>query len=191
MKHGKSVWVIGVWIVWSFASTRAYAGQDIDQGMHGMRWGAAASTYEFLTKVRQDGPVAYYVNANTVYQSANQIVPGVVYGFYDKQFFAVYIKLRTPDQFIQTRRYFSSHYGPPDVTRDAGGRQSVYRWKDADVKIKLKLNDSTGDIKLAVYYAPLATERNQERLESIPDEDFSGRSRPGGQTAKPAPLLKE
>jgi hypothetical protein len=191
MKRYRAVLVISVGLVCMFAAARALAGQDIGEGMHGMRWGAAASTYGFLTKVRQEGPVTYYVNANSVYQSANQIVPGVVYGFYDERFFAVYIKLRTPDQFIQTRRHFSSRYGPPEVFRDAGGRQSVYRWKAADVKIKLKMDDATGDIKLAVYYAPLSSERNEKRLEAIPETDFAGRSPQGGQTAKPAPLLDD
>jgi hypothetical protein len=33
-----------------------------------------------------------------IYRAANQPVPGVIYGFFQDRLFAVYIKLRSPNQ---------------------------------------------------------------------------------------------
>ena len=117
--------------------------------------------YKHLTKVREADMVAYFANADTLYQVANQPVPGVVYGFYQDKFFAVYIKLQSPDQFYITARRFTTRYGNPKVTFIAESQQTIYRWKDADVKIKLKRSESNGDLKLAIYYTPLSDKLNQ------------------------------
>ena len=59
----------------------AWAASDIQQGVHGMKWGSSISENGELTKVHQANQAAYYANSNMVYQSANQPVPGVFYGF--------------------------------------------------------------------------------------------------------------
>ena len=65
--------------------------------------------------VRAEGPVAYYVNPQTLYDLASRPVPGVVYGFYRERFFAVYILLSAPDQFHHLERTFTGRYGPPRI----------------------------------------------------------------------------
>ena len=138
---------------------------DFTKGMHGMPWASNISQHDHLTKIHETDHAAYYVNSNMIYQVSNQPVPDVIYGFYQQQFFAVFIKLRSPDQFYQTKRRFSARLGQPKVTSNAATKESVYRWKDGESKIKLKMNDTTKAIKLAIYYTPLSNQVNQARME--------------------------
>lgn len=191
MRGSKTILFVTGLLFFALTAVFAELSGDIGKGMHGMRWGSAVSDHKFLTKVRQDGPVGYYVNSEAMFQAANQPVHGVVYGFYHDQFFAVYIKLRSPEQFSQTLRHFSARYGDPGLSRDAAGEQSVYRWKNSDVKIKLKMNESSGEIKLGIYYIPLSSESNEERLERIPDSDFTAPAPEGSRNKETSPLLDD
>ncbi|MFZ0612797.1 MAG: hypothetical protein WAM73_11205 [Desulfobacterales bacterium] len=69
------------------------------------------------------------------------------------------------------------------------GRQSVYRWKDDNVKIKLKMNESSPEIKLGLYYSPLAEQLNEEQFENLPDDVLIRRPPESGEKVKTAPLL--
>ena len=154
-----------------------------------MNWGNSISEYADLTKVHETGKVAYYVNSNMSYQTASQPIPGVFYGFYNKQLFAVFIKLRSPDQFSQLERQFSAKHGKPKIVYNAGTQQSVYRWQAADVKIKLKMKESPGEYKLAIYYSPLAAKLNQEQLEQLSTEALEPTPTNKNKAVKFAPLL--
>ena len=68
-------------------------------------------------------------------------------------------------------------------------QQTVYRWQDADVKIKLKMKESPGEYKLAIYYSPLAAKLNQEQLEQIPENALGSAPVKKDETVKSAPLL--
>lgn len=165
------------------------AASDIQKGIHGMRWGSSISEHQELTKVHEANQAAYYANANMVYQTDNQPVPGVFYGFYKDQFFAVFIKLRSPDQFVQLERQFTTKHGKPKTTYYPATKQTVYRWKDADVIIKLKIKESTLEYKLAIYYARLSAQLNQEQLESIPPDAYDKAPSTKATATKSAPLL--
>ena len=159
---------LGLWIILLFISSAA-AEEPMD-GMHGMSWGSPVDQHAHLTPVREAAPVTYYINSNMNYMVSNQPVPEVIYGFYEERFFAVYIKLRSPDQFFNLTRHFTSKYGNPKEDHIAHIKQTVYRWKESDIKIKLKMTDSTGNIKLAIYYAPLASKLNQAIVENLPKD---------------------
>lgn len=165
------------------------AAYDIQKGIHGMNWGSSISQYAELVKVHETGPAAFYVNSNMSYQTANQPIPGVIYGFYNDQLFAVFIKLRSPDQFTHLEKQFSAKHGKARTVYHAASRQTVHRWKDADVKIKLKMKESSTEYKLAFYYAPLAEKLNQEQLEQIPDDLLELTNSPKEKSVKSAPLL--
>jgi hypothetical protein len=154
-----------------------------------MKWGSSISAYNELTKVHESGQAAYYANSNMLYQTANQPVPGVFYGFYRDQFFAVFIKLRSPDQFSHLERQFKLKHGTPKTTHTAATQQTVYRWSDADLKIKLKMKRSPTEYKLAIYYSPLAASLNQEKLENIPPEAFKRAPSNKDEAVKSSPLL--
>lgn len=175
------------WLIVVFCTSAAAF--DIQQGIHGMKWGSSISDYDELTKVHELDQAAYYANSNMVYQTANQPVPGVFYGFYKEQFFAVFIKLRSPDQFSHLERQFRVKHGTPKTTYIAATRQTVHRWKDNDVKIKLKLKESPVEYKMAIYYSPLAAKLNQEQLERGAPEAFDRTDSSKDKDVKSAPLL--
>ena len=155
-----------------------------------MNWGGSISKFADLTKVHETGKVAYYVNSNMSFQTASQPIPGVFYGFHNNQLFAVFIKLRSPDQFSQLERQFTTKHGKPKTTYYPEARQTVHRWKDADVKIKLKMKESPGEYKLAIYYSPLAAKLNQEQLEQIPENALGSAPARKDETVKSTPLLE-
>lgn len=161
---------------------------DLKSGVHGMAWASDIAQHPHLSLVRTAGPVSYYINRNMAYQAASQPVPGVIYGFYQDRLFAVYIKLRSPDQAYYLEKRFRAQYGPARVTTTVAGDETVYRWKDQDLKIKLKIRESDRDIKLGIYYRPLSNALNQAQAEELPPDTF----RPEPPGAKPdglPPLL--
>ena len=165
------------------------AAYDIQQGIHKMNWGSYITKYDNLIQVNVSGHAAYYSNASMLYQVANQPIPGVFYGFYKDQFFSVFIKLRSALQFSQMQQRFTARYGQPKTTSNAEDEQKVYRWKDGDVKIKLKTRESTDEYKLAFYYSPLASKLNQEQLDRISSEAFEQTPPQKDKTIKATPLL--
>ena len=177
----------GFWIILLFISSAA-AEEPMD-GMHGMRWGSPVDQHTHLTPVREAAPVTYYINSNMNYMVSNQPVPEVIYGFYEERFFAVYIKLRSPDQFFNLTRHFTSKYGNPKEDHIAHIKQTVYRWKESDIKIKLKMTESTGNIKLAIYYAPLASKLNQAIVENLP-KDIPAQGAAGEDKKSKSPLFR-
>jgi len=168
--------------------TPAAAG-DIQQGIHGMEWGSFISQYDELTKVHEANQTAYYTNSNMIYQSANQPVAGLCYGFYRDQLFAVFIKLRSADQFNELERRFTTKHGKPKTTDNPESSQTVHRWQDADVTIRLKMKEAPREFKLSIYYAPLALSLNQEQLENIPSDAYDNSPSKPNTTVKSAPLL--
>ena len=147
-------------------------GFELQAGVHGMAWGSSPADHDHLVRIREDGPVSYHVHRNMRYRAANQPVPGVIYGFFQDRLFAVYIKLRSPDQAYHMEERFRAEYGPAKVTTSSAGGQTVYRWQDQAIKIKLKIIESTDEIKLGIYYRPLVTQRNQVQIEAVPPATF-------------------
>lgn len=162
---------------------------DLQQGMHGIKWGSTIAENSDLKKVHETSLAAYYAKPDTLYQIASQPVPGVFYGFYDDKFFAVFVKLRSPDQFSKLKQAFDTKYGDAKSSHSTQTKQQVYRWKDGDVKIKLKKIEATGQFKLAFYYVPLSQKLNEERLENIPPEMYKLSASQEGESTKSVPLL--
>jgi hypothetical protein len=162
---------------------------DLQQGLHGMKWGSSITVYPDLSEVKTSDQAVYYTDASMSYQVVQRPVPAVYYGFYRKKFFAVFIKLRSPDQFVHLKDQFSTKYGPPKHTYYESTKQTVYRWKDANVKIKMKMIESRADYKLAIYNTPLAAALNEERLENIASETFQSTPAKEGEPTKTAPLF--
>ena len=144
----------------------------IHKGIHGMAWGGSVADYDKLIKVHETDYAAFYIKSKTVYYAAEQRVSRVSYGFYRNRLYAAFIKLRSVDQFTQLAQKFTENHGKPKVSYENAGKQIVYRWKAADVKIKLKMKDAVSEYKLAFYYSPLSESLNQEQLDQIPDEAY-------------------
>jgi len=161
----------------------------IHQGIHGMKWGGSISDYEQLTQVHEKKQTAFYVKTNMLYHTANQKVARVSYGFYRNRLYAAFIKLSSADQFSNLAQKFSEKHGKPKITYEDAGRQVIYRWKVADVKIKLKIKNSLNEYKLAFYYSPLADSLNQEQLEQIPAKAYGPDPSKETDSVKTVPLL--
>ena len=180
--------IVSCWLIVLFFTGSA-AAYDIQKGIHGMNWGSPITQYGELTQIKEKGPAAFYVNSSVSYQSDNQPVPAVVYGFYRGKLFAVIIKLRSPEQFAKLERQLSAKHGQPRITTNVSGGQTVYRWKDTDVKLKLKIKEAVSDYKLAIYYAPLAVKLNEEELETLPDSVLESAPSPQDKGVQSEPLL--
>jgi hypothetical protein len=170
-------------------STPAGAGYDIQQGIHGMKWGSEISQHTDLVKVYESGQAAYYVNSTMYYQSANQMVPAVFYGFYNSRLFALFIKLRSPAQFVDLEKQFMERHGKAKTTYNQATGLTVHRWQDQDIKIKLKMRKSPVEYKMAIYYAPISNRLNEEQLENIPSGVYNKAPAGKESTSKPVPLL--
>jgi hypothetical protein len=187
MRYAK--FVFSLWIVMVLCpAARAF---DLQQGLQGMKWGSSAAENTDLTKVHETARVAYYAKANTTYQMSSDPIPGVFYGFYDDKFFAAFIKLRSFGQFSKLKQAFDTKYGEAKSAFNSESKQQVYRWKDGDVKIKLKMIKARGQFKMVYYYAPLSTKLNEQRLENIPPGLYKLISPHKGESAKTVPLLGE
>jgi hypothetical protein len=48
--------------------------------------------------------------------------------------------------------------------------RTEHQWKREDIKIKLKLNEESGDMKLGFYYTPLSNKVNAAQQEALHKE---------------------
>lgn len=175
-----------LWMVVLFSAPVHAAG--LQDGIHGMVWGGHAGDYPRLEKAREAGGASYYVDRQMSYHAVGQPVSAVIYGFFRGQLFAAYIKLSSPNQAYYLEKHFNTDYGPAKVTTVGSGAQTIYRWEDGDLKIKLKNNEAGGEIKLGIYYQPLSTELNQTLVEEGPT-DVEAQEPSGDKAPEAAPLL--
>ena len=181
--------IFSCWLTMMFFTTALV--YDLQQGMHGMKWGSSVAENSDLKKVHEPELANYYAKPDTLYQIASQPVPGVFYGFYDDKFFAVFVRLRSLDQFSKLKQAFDTKYGDAKSSYSSQSKQQVYRWNDGDVKIKLKMIETMGQFKMAFYHSPLSTQLNEKRLEDIPPDLYKLIAPKEGESAKVAPLLSE
>lgn len=164
--------------------------EELEEGFMGMRWTSPAAAHEGLTRLYEKDIVAYYILPHIVHTIHEIPVPNVVYGFYDDRFFAVYIQLESEEVFGEFRKYLKSKYGVPDTDLSTKTGETVYKWKQGDIKIKLKTRADAYRMKLSFYYTPLSGKVNEEQLEKF--HDTSRRLFPIKKDEKPEmmPLLR-
>ena len=151
-----------------FILTGVLHAAELNEIFLGVKWGTNISELPKFKKISGKDDVAYYQNpakAYTVYEVEN---PSVIYGFYKGQFFATYIQVNTFTVFERVKEHISQKFGPPKTTLKMKARQTIYGWKHQDIKIKLKLFELEGKMKLAFYYKPLSNKLNAEQEGSFP-----------------------
>ncbi len=62
-------------------------------------------------------------------------------------------------------------YGLP-ATKLTADDQSVFKWKQQNVTIKLKLNKPTQKMKLSFYYQPISSQLNTKQWEELDTSSF-------------------
>jgi hypothetical protein len=141
---------------------------DIGEGFSGIKWGTDIKDLKTFEKAYTKDNVDFYLNPDKVHSLENGPPVTVLYGFSANKFFALYIDLKTMEMYGKVNRYILKNYGDfPDKSYSTKTNQIIKKWKYKDVKIKLKLNNESLKMKLAVYYLPLSTQVNEERLETF------------------------
>ncbi len=146
--------------------------KNLEAGFMGIKWGSPAVHQEGLSQLYERENVIYYTQQNIVHTIHDIAVPNVVYGFYEDQFFAVYINLESEDVFGEFRNYLKSQYGNPNKRFSMKTGETVYKWNQGKVKIKLKTNEKKYRMKLGFYYTPLSQKLNEEQMEKLNDKSF-------------------
>ena len=167
-------------LAFMFVSAGIIHGTDLQQGFLGTNWGTDISELPGYRKVSQEGDVSYYRNPKKMYTVFGIDTADVIFGFFKDKFFAAYIGVESIEVFDRAKDHLTQKLGSPQTTLKTRNQQTIYSWKQTDTKIKLKLFEKEGKMKLAFYSAPLAAKVNKVQREMfplIPAQDFTIDSR--------------
>jgi len=151
-----------------FVLTGVLHAAELNESFLGVKWGTNISELPNFKKISGKEDVAYYENPTKIYTVFEVENPSVIYGFYKDQFFATYIQVDTFKVFERVKDHISEKFGTPKTILRMKSRQTIYRWKHQGIKIKLKLFELEGKMKLAFYCTPLSNKLNSVQLESFP-----------------------
>lgn len=141
---------------------------DLKDGFLGIAWGTDIADLPDFVKVAEKHGVLYYGNPKKSYTLFSVDVPYVTYAFHAAKFFAVYVDVESIVAFSQLKEHITQKYGSPRTTLKFSEEQRIYNWKYKDTKIKLKLFEKEGKMKLGIYYRPLADKVNKATREAFP-----------------------
>lgn len=163
---------------------------DFREGFGGISWGAPIEDFPELQKVGSKELVEYYFNPGKRFIFEDVEIQKVHYGFYKGRFFAAYLQIETLEIFQQLKQKIQSRFGVPLVRYAAEGQPAVYRWKEKDLKIKLKIDDAMHNMKLALYYVPLTDQVNEAGQERYQEQGFRFLPIQPDRTPEMIPLLE-
>lgn len=172
-----------------FFCTLSQAG-DLKDGFMGYQWGEHISQYDQFTELYTKGDVTYYSNPGEAFTIEEIIINNVVFGFYKRRLFAVYIGIDSLEKYDSIRQYLQSKYGLPGTKASAKEYLTTYKWKYEDVTIKLKTDQIGGKMKLACYYRPLSSELNKQQIEEISEKSYKFFPIDKNKTPKLIPFLE-
>jgi len=157
-----------LWLIFALSPGTIYA-EDVADGFLGIKWETNLSSLEGYVQLGKNGSVTYFTNPKVVHVINDIKVPQVIYGTYSNKFFAVYISIESIDVYSQMKHYITEKYGSPKLTMSMtqNTEQTIHIWKYKDTKIKLKLNNTDGKMKLAFYYTPLSVKVNEDLQEAF------------------------
>jgi hypothetical protein len=142
---------------------------ELESGFMDTKWATPAKDLKGFTKVGGIEKFAYYVNPQRKYTFfGNEASDHVVYGFYDDKFFAVYADIDGIDIFSQIKSYIQQKYGIPSKTsREARSNLTTIIWRLKQSQIKFKHYETSGKMKIAFYYLPIAKQANAEMKKNL------------------------
>jgi len=155
-------------LVFLFINSGILQAADLKDGFMGIQWGTNIADLPDLVKVSEIHDVIYYGNPKKNYTLFDVDVPYVTYAFYSAKFFAAYVDVASIDVFGKLKEHITKKYGSPRTTLKFSEGQRIYNWKYQDTKIKLKLDENEGKMKLGFYYAPLTSKVNKAQREAFP-----------------------
>ena len=140
---------------------------DLKNNFLGIKWGTDIAELTDYVKISEKNGVSYYGNSKRVYTIFGVETPYVIFGFYKDKFFAAYIDIESIALFNRVKKHITQKFGSPRTILNVKVQQTIYRWKYEDTKIKLKLYEKEGKMKLGFYYTPIATKVNQAQREEF------------------------
>jgi len=141
---------------------------DLKDSFLGVQWGADIADLPDFEKVAEKNNVIYYGNPKRSYSLFDIDVPYVTYAFHDSKFFAAYVDVESIVVFGKLKEHLTRKYGTPRTTLNFNEGQRIYIWNYQKIKIKLKLYENEGKMKLGFYYEPLASKINKALQEAFP-----------------------
>jgi len=151
-----------------FILTGVLHAAELREGFLNIKWGTHISELPNFKKISGKDDVAYYENPTKIYTVFEVENPSIIYGFYKDQFFATYIQVDTFTIFERVNDHIREKFGPPKTKLKMKARQTIHRWKHQGIKIKLKLYELEGRMKLAFYYTPLSNKVNAAQQAVFP-----------------------
>jgi hypothetical protein len=142
---------------------------DLKDGILGIRWETNIADIEDLVKVAEKDDVAYYKNSKRTYTVFHIETPYVVFGFYRDALFAAYVQVESIQVYNRTIELLTEKFGPPQKILKVIEQETIYRWKNENTKIKLKLQEKEGKMKLGFYYTPLSVKVNEAQQAVFPE----------------------
>lgn len=141
---------------------------DLKEGFMGVQWGTNIADLPDFEKVAEKHDVTYYGDPTKSYTLFDVNVPYVTYAFYSEKLFAAYVEVESIVIFGKLKDHLTRKYGLPKTTLKFNEGQTIHIWKYQDTKIKLKLYEKVGKMKLGFYYEPLTARVNRELREAYP-----------------------
>lgn len=159
----KKWWIVPVSVAFLVMYASFCSSAALDKGFLNYTWGSDISRYDNLKKLYSKGDVSYYANPDVEYTIDDILIKNVIFGFYQDQFFAVYLRIDSFEIYDTLTLYMKSKYGIPSY-KATEKDQMTLKWKHEDVIIKQKINKTNEKMKLAFYYAPLSKKLNSLEL---------------------------
>ena len=153
------------------SGSSASASDDIENGFLNYMWGDSAAKYSGLSELGEKGDVRYYSKPGETYTVGNVSIDKVIYGFYKDQLFGIYLNIDSIEIYDKLLSHMKSQYGLP-AYKTTSNNQLIYKWKQQDVTIKLKMNKSTEKMKLAFYFQPFSSKLNEKQWEDLDTSSF-------------------
>lgn len=154
-----------------FLSVISASALDIENGFFNYTWGDSAAKYSGLSELGDKGDVSYYSKPGETYTVGNVSIDMVIYGFYKDQLFGIYLNIDSIEIYDQLFNHMKAQYGLP-AYKTTSNNQLIYKWKQQDVTIKLKMNKSTEKMKLAFYFQPFSSKLNEKEWEDLDTSSF-------------------
>jgi hypothetical protein len=163
---------------------------DLTKGFSGIKWGTDIGEIKNLIRVGSNAKVEYYINPEVVHTIGAVSVSQVIYGFYDRRLFSAYAHMENIEAFSRMKEQLQAQYGIPKMVFSSQGRPSIYRWKNGEIKIKLKVDSSGDKMKAAFYYTPLSSLVNEDHEEAFRENKIKFLPIERDKTPERLPLLE-
>jgi len=149
-------------LIFSIGATHA---ADVENGFMGIPWRADLSALSDFVKIDERNGIQNYIRPSIIHTVGDIKISPVVYSCLANEFFAVYFE-KDILIYSRLRNYYSQKYGPFTSTLQLNPRRTTDTWNHLDSKIKIEVNRETGKLKLSLYYTPLSSKVNEQRLEA-------------------------